>query len=139
MKKQIGMILLAGVLSSLPVLAKEFSAEDIERMVEKIQLKRVSKIDIDFAKISSPFAKVVQETNSTAPKIVEPEEKVELKLGAIMNDAAYINGKWLHVGDIIEQYKVESITATQVLLKKGPRDITLFLNKDSKLLQISKG
>jgi hypothetical protein len=30
MKKQIGMILLAGVLSSLPVLAKEFSAEDIE-------------------------------------------------------------------------------------------------------------
>ncbi len=126
-------------LSAFVLFAKEFSAEDIENMVEKIQLKRVSKIDINFAKVSSPFAKVVMEHNGSIPRIVEPEEKVELNLGAIMNDAAYINGRWLHVGDVIEAYKIESITGTQVYLKKGPKEIRLFLNKESKLLQISKG
>ena len=117
----------------------ELTVSKIEKMVEQIQLKRVSKIDIDFAKTPSPFVMVAPETNTSAAKIVTPEEEIKLKLGGIVNDAAFINDKWVRVGEEVEECVVENITENMVILRKGERYIRLFLNKKSDLLQINEG
>jgi hypothetical protein len=112
----------------------ELSVSQIDQMVEKIQQKRVSKVEVDFDKVPTPFVivKMDQESNDTI--LSSPEKKVVMKVYAIINDgtedsSANINGMWLHRNDSIDGYTVVEIKSDKVVLKKGDNTMELFLPK----------
>ena len=132
---------LAGI---MPLWA-ELSAQKIETIVQKIQSKRVSGRSVDFVKVPSPFVVVVPvdenrtEVDRQIPK--KSEKIVQFTLDAIINKQAHINGVWIGKGQSIEGYTVTEVWPSEVLLKKGDREVRLFLpeKKKNNLLQISEG
>jgi len=125
----------------LPVFA-ELSVEKIDQMVQQIQGKRSSKVEIDFNQVSSPFVRVVpSEDNRTVELEKLPDLSVQFHLGAIINQRAKINDRWVEVGDTIQGYTVETVEEGHVVLKKADREVELFLPepKKNQLIQISEG
>ncbi len=57
-----------------------------------------------------------------------------LKLMAILNDTALINGKWYKLGDKVRNYKIVKITMTEVILKSPVKKLVLTTN--SKKLKV---
>jgi hypothetical protein len=125
----------------------ELSVSQIDQMVEKIQQKRVSKVEVDFEKVPTPFVvvKVDQESNETI--LSSPEKKVVMKVYAIVNDgtedsSANVNGEWLRRNDKIDGYTVVEIKNDRVVLKKGDNTMELFLPKkpvDIQQIKINEG
>jgi len=121
------------------LLHAELSIANIEKMVEEIKAKRTSRMKED-VNISSPFILVRQESNSTVRTFAPAtaEKPVKFILGAIINDAAFIDGKWHRVGDEINGFKVMSIASDRVTLKQGERTVVLFFKKTKSILTFSK-
>jgi len=129
-------------LMALLPLSAELSVGKIDRMVEQIQGKRSSKVEIDFQKVSSPFVRVVrQENNQTAAIEKIEEHAAQFHLAGIINDRALINDRWVREGEIIQGYTVEKIEEGHVVLNKSDRRVELFLPepKQNNLIQISEG
>ncbi len=125
----------------LPIRA-ELSVKKIGMMVEKIQNKRIGKHSIDFIKVPSVFVVLSTEANRTKrPTIHAPAETEKFVLKAIVNDRAFINGKWVGLGDKILGYRVERVEGNEVLLKKENKSVRLYFQErnESKAIQISKG
>ena len=125
----------------LPIQA-ELSVKKIGMMVEKIQSKRIGKHAIDFIKVPSVFVVVSHESNRTKKTVIRaPEKTKNLVLNAIVNNRAFINGKWVAPGDRILGYRVERVEGNEVLLKKENKSVRLYFQKKngSKAIQISKG
>jgi hypothetical protein len=133
-------LLMGASLLCMPLLA-ELTVQKIDRMVEQIQGKRQSKVQVDFEKVTTPFAVVVREDANATPVMKMPEQQVSFSLGAIVNDRAKINDRWVTVGDMLQGYTVETIEENRVVLKKDNRTVELFLPdpKKTNLLQISEG
>lgn len=113
----------------------ELTVEQIDKMVTQIQGKRQSKVKVDFEKVVSPFASIVQEDVNATPILKKAIQQVNFRLGAIVNDTALLNDRWVRTGDTIEGYKVDEITKDHVVLKKANRSVEVFLPKPKKLLQ----
>ena len=129
-------------LMALLPLSAELSVGKIDRMVEQIQGKRSSKVEIDFQKVSSPFVRVVrQENNQTAAIEKIEEHAAQFHLAGIINDRALINDRWVREGEIIQGYTVEKIEEGHVVLNKSDRRVELFLPepKQNNLIQSSEG
>lgn len=77
---------------------------------------------------------VIQQTPTPAPVVVEEP----LRLYALMNRSALINGKWYHVGESIRTFSISEIKNNSVLLtgKKGQL-LLLFLNKQNNNIKIT--
>jgi len=131
-------LIVAGALVAFPLYA-ELTVEKIESMVTQIQGKRKSKVDIQFDKLPSPFAQIVQVDANATPKMMTVRENITFRLGAIVNGKAYVNGKWIEAGEQIQGYTVESVGEGKVVLKKLNRTRELYLPnpEKSKLLQIN--
>ena len=128
---------LALVIGSAPLMA-ELSIKNIEKMVQDIRSKRVSKLNHD-TKIVSPFIVLKSDENRTVMvKLSEKTAKVNFTLGAIVNDAAFIDGAWRRVGDLVGDFKVNAIENNRVVLKKKDRTIFLYFRKAKKLLTVEK-
>lgn len=71
---------------------------------------------------------------ATAPKVIEQP----LRLQALMNKSALINGKWYRVNDGIRAYTLSEIKSNSVLLssKKG-QPLLLMLTKNSTNIQLN--
>ncbi len=54
---------------------------------------------------------------------------MRLELTAILNDKAYINGRFYKIGDTISGYKIVKIADSYVVLKKKDKMKILFLGK----------
>lgn len=126
----------------LPAMA-QLDIKKIGIMVKKIQGKRKSKRNIDFIKMSSPFPLVIppKENNTTVKHVERRKKVIRFTLGAIINQKAYINGRWVKIGENILGYKVEKIEQNKVLLKRDKKEIQLYLPRREKnnLLQVSEG
>jgi hypothetical protein len=122
----------------LGTLHAELSVANIEKMVEDIKAKRTSKMKED-VNITSPFILVRQEDNSTI-KTFEPAavKPIQFTLGAIMNNAAFIDGAWHHQGDEIDGFRVEAIGPDKVTLKQGDHTVVLYFKKTKSILTFSK-
>jgi len=59
-----------------------------------------------------------------------------LRLHAIMNDSALINGRWLRPDEKIRGYTIEKISTRSVLLRHGKEKVTLTLSKADKKIKI---
>lgn len=68
-----------------------------------------------------------------APKIIEEP----LKLQALVNKSALINGKWYHINDSVRSYTLDEIKSASVVLKGKKGDpLVLFLTKNNNNIKI---
>lgn len=136
MKKVIGI----SIALFLPLWA-ELSVAKIDKMVQQIQGKRSSKVEIDFDKVSSPFVRVEKEDNQSIRLENLEDQRVKFHLAAIINQRAKVNDQWVQEGDTIQGYTVEKVEDGHVVLKKEDRTVELFLPepKENQLIQISEG
>ncbi len=130
------------LLSSL-LFAGSLSSEEITNMIAKIKEERVG---ISLAKLEmteNPFIihkkeKVVKNVGKEV--VEEVRQEVEYTLHAILNHAAFINGKWYKKGDKLGLYQVvyigkQSVDLTSELAKK-----TLHIKKrKNKFMNLNKG
>jgi len=125
------------VVLSLP-LAAELSIKNIEKMVRDIRAKRTSKLS-DSTPVISPFIVIKQDENVSVIETVVPQMvKTDFTLGAIVNDAAFIDGAWKRKGDTVGEFHVETIADDHVVLKRKNRTITLYFRKAKDILKIGK-
>jgi len=118
-------------------------ADEIDDMLSKINSTRESTMPKEeFVSIPSPMPKVVIEHNSskdgnvTITKIVEEET---FDLTAIMNDSAFINKKWVKIGEKVGSYKLVDIMDDSVYLKDGNRTKLIFFKKNNAKIKITVG
>jgi hypothetical protein len=121
----------------LPLYA-DLSIGQMETMVEKIKAKRAgAQIEKD-PNFTSPFVMIQQDENRSV--IGDPKDAtVAFTLGGIINNKAYLNEKWLKVGDKIEGYEVTKISGNSVTLVQEERTIQVFLKKSKPILQLNEG
>lgn len=120
----------------------EFNVEQINNMVNQIQQKRVSKMNIDYRSVPSPFIVIKMDEDSNKTVAVSPKKQISFNLSAIINHSAFINGKWYKVGDSMSDYKIIEIGDTEVKLENGKNTIELFLPKkpvDIPQIKINEG
>jgi len=121
----------------LPLYA-DLSIEEMETMVEKIKAKRAgANIEKD-SKFISPFVMIQQDKNSSVME--EPKTtSVVFVLGGIINNKAFLNNKWVKIGETIEGYTLTEIAENSVTLVQEDHTIKVFLKKSKSILQVNEG
>lgn len=87
------------------------------------------------------FSKIVVKYDPFFPKrkkikTVSIKKRKILKLKAILNDKAFINGRWFSKGEKVGEYKIIKITPSFVELRKGKKRKILALVPSKRLLEI---
>ncbi len=119
-------------------LAAELSIKNIEKMVNDIHSKRVSKIK-HTTKVPSPFIMIKKDENrSIVVKVTEKAIRTNFNLVAIVNQSAFIDGSWKKLGDKMGDFKVTAIEEDHVVLKRKDRTITLYFRKAKEILKEGK-
>ena len=117
---------------------------EIKTMVEKIKHKREG-IDVSVLKDTpNPFAiqEVVKEKKVEKKKVVKVvKKKIEVvhNLTAILNRAAFIDGKWYKVGDKVGLFTIVSINYDSVDLKSKKGQKKLSIKKEKRKFILNKG
>jgi len=116
----------------------------VDTQVDAIKPARVGMNDSEILKIQDPFIfykkdsaknkKVTRITKSSIKKSstnsVEITNKAikPMKLSAIINNSALINGEWYRVNQNVAGFIVSNITRTNVVLTKGSQKLVLTTN-----------
>ncbi len=104
------------------LITKIFSL-DIEHLIKKIENLEKVKEKEPIAKIKyDPFFPDIQKKKTKHFKA-----KKTLKLEAILNKTAFINGKWRKEREKVEGFEIIKIDKDKVLLKKGKKRVILRL------------
>jgi hypothetical protein len=59
-----------------------------------------------------------------------------LKVTAILNNSALIDGRWLKVSDSVRGYKIRAIETTNVLLQNKEQKLKLFIKEKNDKIKI---
>ncbi len=104
------------------LITKTFSL-DIESLIKKIENLEKIKEKEPIAKIEyDPFFPDIQKKKTKNFKV-----KKTLKLEAILNKTAFINGKWRREGEKVEGFEIIKINKDKVFLKKDKKRVILRL------------
>jgi hypothetical protein len=141
MKKTVILFILT--LSSI-LNAATLSHVEIKTMVEKIKHQRDG-IEISVLETTpNPFA-IVEKVEEVKEEI-KKEEKVQIikkevvhHLSAILNHAAFIDGKWYKVGDKVGAFILVSINYDTVDLKSKKEQKKLSIKKEKRKFILNKG
>jgi hypothetical protein len=121
----------------LPLYA-DLSIGQMETMVEKIKAKRAGAQIEKNPHFTSPFVMIQKDENRSV--IEDPKSNaVTFTLGAIINNKAFLNKKWLEIGDRIEGYELTEIKDNSITLIQEERTIQVFLKKSKPILQLNEG
>ena len=116
----------------------DLSIGQMKTMVEKIKAKRVGTTLEKNTKFVSPFVMIQQDEGKAV--IEDPKStEVVFVLGAIMNDKAFINKRWLQVGDKLDGYELTELKERGATLAQGERVVHIFLKKSKAILQLNEG
>ena len=111
-------------------------AQDLDsKLNELIVYKNSSKdLVIDYNPFINENAMkaLMNESNTTSSS----ETKKEMKLVSIINQKAFIGGKWYGVGEMIEGKKIIKINADTVEMKQGSKSTILAFEASRDLLKI---
>lgn len=104
----------------------------INRLIDPMKYK-TSQADQTTLKLLAPPKLGSSIGTSLLPKIVEEP----LKLQALFNKSALINGKWYRINDPIRTFNLNEIKTASVVLKgKKGEPLVLFLNKNNNNIKI---
>jgi len=132
--------LLIGFMAISTLAFSSSPTDQIDKMVEEIKKPRKGVAMSELMTTPDPFVVLKRDDNSTG-QIAAPQKKEEkLTLGGIMNEKAFINGKWLKIGEEIYGYKLHFIGTKGVVLVDETRVRKLFLHEKNKgLITIKEG
>ncbi|MEA3492596.1 MAG: hypothetical protein U9R27_11920 [Campylobacterota bacterium] len=122
------LILSAGVLTAF--LFGSVASDEIDKMVVLIKARREGIALKELSSTLNPFVTLKKDINET--KVYVPEKKDDkIILNGIVNNKAYINGKWHKEGDEIAGYTLKHIGTKGVVLADDSRVKKVFLRKKS--------
>ncbi len=129
------------------IFAISLSHKEITKMVESIKVERAGLGLNVLENTPNPFAiekKVVKEKSKDkkievkkVKAIKQPEEVYELM--AILNNRAFINGKWYKVGSKIGTYTIKAIGDRTVILRNIRGEKRLKIKEREKKFKMFKG
>lgn len=125
--KQFFLLLLIGT----TLLAQDLDSKLNELIVYKNPNKDVI-IDYNPFVSENTMKTLINDNNTTSGNGV----KKEMKLISIINQKAFIGGKWYGVGEMIEGKKIIKINADTVEMKQGPKRTILAFEASKDLLKI---
>jgi len=142
MKKSISMklyILIA--LSTTSLFSGSLSSSEIVKMVQEIKKERKGISLSTLESTGKPFIiKVPKKKESVKVNGVVKKVEVVYTLKAILNKAAFIDGKWYKQGDKLGSYKVGHVSSDSVLLKSSNGNKKLSLKKRKKnFIKLNRG
>jgi len=142
MKKSISMklyILIA--LSTTSLFSGSLSSSEIVKMVQEIKKERKGISLSTLESTGKPFIiKVPKKKESVKVNGVVKKVEVVYTLKAILNKAAFIDGKWYKQGDKFGSYKVGHVSSDSVLLKSSNGNKKLSLKKRKKnFIKLNRG
>jgi hypothetical protein len=111
------------------VVYAEISLQEIDSMIDKIKKPRDGILLEALAKTPDPFKEAVIIENNSTKSIVKKQER-DFSLNAIMNNKAFINGRWQKKDDNVSDYKVIFIGNKGVVLSRERDIVKLFLQKN---------
>jgi len=136
-------ISIMAILASSLLTAGSLSSEEITSMIAKIKEERVGITLSKLENTANPFIinkkkEVVQAVEKKVIKQVRQE--VDYKLHAILNHAAFINGKWYKKGSKLGSYRISYIGKKSVDLtsEKGTKTLSMKKRKN-KFMKLNKG
>ena len=131
------------------VTASLASAEDslawVDQQIAAIKPKRSGISDTKIAEITSPILYKVEleeiekpdgTKKLTVAQVKLPEPIKPLKVTAIFNKSALIDGQWLKVNSSIRGYKVRHINSDNVLLQSSNKKLKLFIKEKNDNIKI---
>ena len=88
-------------------------------------------------RVYDPFKRAAPLVKKSSREHLAPAP-APIRVTAVMNDRAFVNGRWVHAGEYIGRYKIARIGSTGVVLKSG--NITRFvpLGKRKRILKIKE-
>ncbi|DAB30173.1 MAG TPA: hypothetical protein CFH84_05560 [Sulfurimonas sp. UBA12504] len=121
----------------------------VDHQIDAIKPPRIGVAAVTIAALNDPFIflekKVTLDTTNTVKQVPATSGTFAfktplptaptLKLAAIMNGAALINGKWCKIGDTVQGYKVVSLDLKSAHLTNKNKKLTLSTQSDSKNLK----
>ena len=116
--------------------------DEIDKIISKINSKREGSLPKQELKnITSPMPKliVIDNNSSDNNKSVVRAKEESFNLTAILNNNAFINGKWYQVGDRVGTFKLVDIMDDSVYLKDGKRTKLIFFKQNSGKIKIRVG
>jgi len=130
---------LFSILVAVPgLLFADLSIKQMDSMVTKVKAKRAGLEIKHKGAFVSPFVILKKDTNATSAKLEKPRTKVvEFNLGAIINNRAFVNKKWVSKGETVDGYKVTALNENGVTLKKEKHVIELFLKKSKPIFTLA--
>jgi len=140
MKNHIGMKICTLIaLSSTSLFSGSLSSDEIVRMVNEIKKERTGVSLATLEATGKPFIlkvpKKKEKVNGVATKV-----EADYVLKAILNKAAFIDGKWYKQGDKLGSYKVGHVSTTSVVLKSSNGNKKLSLKKKKKnFIKLNRG
>ena len=111
------------------------SAAPIDKTIDEL-LENETKKELESSKYD-PFKRTQPLLYKKKYKI-KRAEKMPLKVSAIMNNKAFISGKWRETGDVLSEGKIIEISPYYVVLKKGTKIKTLKLQSSKKMFKIDE-
>jgi hypothetical protein len=125
------------------VICAVLQADEIDEIINKINSQRVSNISKkEIKSLQSPIAKVeiIKENNNSEGNITIVKSETEVyNLGGILNNSAFINGKWVRKGQQIGPYKLVEIMEDSVVLKSKNKTKLIFFKKNNGKIKIITG
>jgi hypothetical protein len=120
----------------------------VDEQIEAIKPPREGVSNYEISRIKSPFVFLYKQknlktkqdkknktatrkkvvTNVSKNTLVKSSHHVGLRLSAIINGSALINGKWYKAGQNVYGYKVADVRLTSVLLIRGNKKLLLSTN-----------
>ncbi len=73
-----------------------------------------------------------------AKAVKRKPKPITLRITAIMNDRAFVNGRWVRSGDRIGEYKVVGIRSRGIVLKAHNRTLFLPMREKKRLLKVKE-
>ena len=113
----------------------------VNEQVEAIKPPRSGMSKYALSGLKDPFIFFIEKTKTDSKVKSDPNVKSKVKkvskvlsLTVVINKKAMINGKWYRHGDLVNGYRLKTISAKSVLLVKNKKKLLLSVKTNSKKL-----
>ena len=127
-------VLMSANLWAMAVLAGE--AEDILKKFDTLKKFHIPSA-VEYG-VYDPFKRAAPLVKRSGGGFAAHRRPAPIRLTAILNDMAFINGRWVRTGEYVGRYRIVRIGGTGVVLKSGNLTRIVPLGKRKRILKIEE-
>ncbi|WP_201352410.1 hypothetical protein [Hydrogenimonas urashimensis] len=86
--------------------------------------------------VYDPFKRAEPLMKKSGPRVPPKVRRTTIRVTAVMNDKAFVNGRWVGKGSRVGSYRIIDVRADGIVVKEGNKRLLLPLKRERKLLQI---